>query len=333
MRRLFGAISIAAIFACATVTGAVAAPPFPHTIVLPGATSAEGIATAGGPTFYAGDAFAGDIYRGNLATGAVSRFIDAPAGRNALGIRMDEQDGLLFVAGGFTGQAYVYNLATGADIATFQFGTPPNSIINDVIVAGGAACVTDSVVPHIYRVPIVGPGSVGAFDPHGQRPSGRSDRRVQPQWDPSEPRRRDPDRRSHRRRSPGHGQSDDRRQCHDHRRERPKRRRDPRRGRSPVGCPELRQSDHRVSAVARPPVGDREEGDRRFRVRDPDDGRPLGRPAGRCQCEVRYWLPADGADLRRGGGQPLSDLGQTRCVPWRCTPSHCRGRMVPKRSP
>ena len=163
MRRLFGAISIAAIFACATVAGAVAAPPFPHTIVLPGATSAEGIATAGGPTFYAGDAFAGDIYRGNLATGAVSRFIDAPAGRNALGIRIDEQDGLLFVAGGFTGQAYVYDLATGADIATFQFGTPPNSIINDVIVAGGAAWFTDSVVPHIYRVPILGPGSVGAF--------------------------------------------------------------------------------------------------------------------------------------------------------------------------
>jgi sugar lactone lactonase YvrE len=163
MRRLVGAFSIAAILATATITGAAAAPPFPHTIVLPGATSAEGIATAGGPTFYAGDAFAGDIYRGNLATGAVSKFIDAPSGRNALGIRIDEQDGLLFVAGGFTGQAYVYDLATGADIATFQFGTPPGSIINDVIVAGGAAWFTDSVAPHIYRVPILGTGSVGAF--------------------------------------------------------------------------------------------------------------------------------------------------------------------------
>ena len=46
--------------------------------------------------------------------------------------------GLLFVAGGFTGQGYVYDLATGADIAVDQFGTPPGSIINDVIVAGGA---------------------------------------------------------------------------------------------------------------------------------------------------------------------------------------------------
>jgi len=162
MRRLFGALSIAAILASATITATTAAPPFPQKIVLTGAHSAEGIATAGGPTFYAGDLFAGDIYRGDLSTGAVSKFIAAPAGRNALGIRIDEDDGLLFVAGGFTGQAYVYDLATGADIATFQLGTPPNSIINDVIVAGGAAWFTDSVVPHLYRVPILGPGSVGA---------------------------------------------------------------------------------------------------------------------------------------------------------------------------
>ena len=142
---------------------ATAAHPFPGDIVLSGATSAEGIATAGGPTFYAGDLFGGDIFRGDLGTGAVSKFIDAPAGRNALGIRIDTENGLLFVAGGFTGQGYVYDLATGADIATFQFATPPGSIINDVIVAGGAAWFTDSAVPHLYRVPILGPGSVGAF--------------------------------------------------------------------------------------------------------------------------------------------------------------------------
>jgi sugar lactone lactonase YvrE len=143
--------------------GAVAGAPFPHTIVLPGATSAEGIATGSGSTFYAGDLFGGDIFRGNLRTGAVERFIDAPAGRNALGIRVDEQHGLLFVAGGFTGQGYVYDLATGAGIASFQFGTPPGSIINDVVVADGAAWFTDSVQAHIYRVPIVGDGAVGAF--------------------------------------------------------------------------------------------------------------------------------------------------------------------------
>lgn len=173
MRRRSGARSLAAtlvallaVFALlgATAGAAVAAPPFPHTIVLPGAASAEGIATGSGSTFYAGDLFAGDIFRGDLRTGAVARFIDAPAGRNALGIRVDQAHGLLFVAGGFTGQGYVYDLATGAGIASYQFGTPPGSIINDVIVAGGAAWFTDSAQPHLYRVPIAADGSVGAFE-------------------------------------------------------------------------------------------------------------------------------------------------------------------------
>ena len=164
MRRPLGILSIAAILALATAPAAGAAgAPFPHTITLPGATSAEGIATGEGSTFYAGDLFAGDIFRGDLRTGAVTKFIDNAPGRNALGLRVDEADGLLFVAGGFTGQGYVYDLATGADIAQFQFGTPPGSIINDVIVSDGAAWFTDSVQPHLYRVPITGAGSVGVF--------------------------------------------------------------------------------------------------------------------------------------------------------------------------
>jgi sugar lactone lactonase YvrE len=163
MKRLLAALALAPILALSIVAPATAAPPFPTSIVLPGATSAEGIATAGGPTFYAGDLFQGDIFRGDLRTGAVSVFRDAPAGRNALGIRVDVADDLLFVAGGFTGQGYAYDLTTGADVAVFQFGTPPSSIINDVIVSGGAAWFTDSVQPHLYRVPITGVGSVGAF--------------------------------------------------------------------------------------------------------------------------------------------------------------------------
>ena len=40
-------------------------------------------------------------------------FIDAPADRSALGLKADRRHGLLFVAGGFTGEAYVYDLRTG----------------------------------------------------------------------------------------------------------------------------------------------------------------------------------------------------------------------------
>jgi sugar lactone lactonase YvrE len=162
VKRIFGALTIAAILAGSAFAATVTAQPFPATITLPGATSAEGIATGAGSTFYAGDLFKGDIYRGDLRSGSVSLFIDAPDGRNALGLKADLDHGLLFVAGGFTGQGYVYDLRTGADVAQFQFGTPPNSIVNDVIVAGGAAWFTDSVQPNLYRVPINDDGSVGS---------------------------------------------------------------------------------------------------------------------------------------------------------------------------
>jgi hypothetical protein len=73
-------------------------------IVLPGASSAEGIAAGRGHTFYAGDLFQGDIFRGNIRRGTAEVFIDAPEGRMAVGMAADLRHGLLFVAGGFTGQ-------------------------------------------------------------------------------------------------------------------------------------------------------------------------------------------------------------------------------------
>jgi sugar lactone lactonase YvrE len=146
----------------AAFAGTVSAKPFPGVVALPGATSAEGIAAGPGSTFYAGDLFKGDIYRGNLRSGSASVFIHVPAGRMALGMKVDIPHNLLFVAGGFTGQAYVYDLATRATVAMFQLGNPaPDSIINDVIVAGGAAWFTDSAAPKLYRVPIGSDGSIG----------------------------------------------------------------------------------------------------------------------------------------------------------------------------
>jgi sugar lactone lactonase YvrE len=134
----------------------VSARQFPAVIVLPGARSAEGIATGRGSTFYAGDLFSGDIFRGDLRTGAVERFIHPPPGRMALGLKADVRHGLLFVAGGFTGQAYVYDLETGADLATFQLG----AFINDVVVTEDAAWFTDSALPRLYRIPVHPGGSV-----------------------------------------------------------------------------------------------------------------------------------------------------------------------------
>ncbi len=123
-------------------------------IVLPGASSAEGIATGRGATFYAGDLFRGDIFRGDLQRGTAELFIDAPDGRMALGMKVDVAHSLLFVAGGFTGQAYVYDTRTGATVATYQLGQPPNTIVNDVALTRRGAWFTDSQQAKLYFVPV-----------------------------------------------------------------------------------------------------------------------------------------------------------------------------------
>jgi sugar lactone lactonase YvrE len=142
----------------AIATPAAASPPT-KVIVLPGASSAEGIAAGRGSTFYAGDLFRGDIFRGDIRSGTAEPFIDAPTGRMALGMAVDLAHNLLFVAGGFTGQAYVYDIDTGATVATYQLDVPATSIINDVAVTNDGAWFTNSFQAKLYFVP-VGPTGV-----------------------------------------------------------------------------------------------------------------------------------------------------------------------------
>jgi len=131
-------------------------------IVLPGATSAEGIAAGRGTTFYAGDLFAGDIFRGDVQHGTAELFIDAPAGRQAVGMVADLAHELLFVAGGFTGQGYVYDTGTGSTVATYQFASSA-SVVNDVALTKDGAWFTDSVQAKLYFVPVSAAGVPGPF--------------------------------------------------------------------------------------------------------------------------------------------------------------------------
>jgi hypothetical protein len=151
--RAAAASAIAVLTALTVAAPAARADHSEFTITLPGATSAEGIASGGGSTFYAGDLFAGDIYRGDIQRGTAEKFIDNPPGRNALGLRVDLPDGLLFVAGGFDGRGYVYDLNTGATLASYQFSTAP-SVINDVALTPAGAWFTNSLQPVLYFVPI-----------------------------------------------------------------------------------------------------------------------------------------------------------------------------------
>lgn len=156
-------VPLALVAVVAALTGpATAAAQRTDLIVLPEATSAEGIAAGPGTTFYAGDLFAGDIFRGDIRRGTAKLFIDAPAGRMAVGMKADTRDGLLFVAGG-GGHAYVYNTRTRAAVADYTVGDAATTFVNDVAVTRRGAWFTDSLQPRLYFVPLDRHGNPGAL--------------------------------------------------------------------------------------------------------------------------------------------------------------------------
>jgi sugar lactone lactonase YvrE len=164
-RRALTALMSLLLVAIVAVLAMPAAAAPAEVIVLPGATSAEGIANGGGTTFYAGDLFAGDIFRGDVQRGTAELFIDVPAAaqRMAVGMTADLEHDLLFVAGGFTGQGYIYDTVTGATVASYQFGAANTSLINDVALTKDGAWFTDSFQARLYFVPVSEAGVPGAF--------------------------------------------------------------------------------------------------------------------------------------------------------------------------
>jgi len=89
-------------------------------------------------------------------------FIDAPAGRMAVGMAFDRRHDLLFVAGGFTGQAYVYDTRSGETVKSYDFVTDGTSLINDVTLTGSGAWFTDSTKAVLYFVEVSKTGELGA---------------------------------------------------------------------------------------------------------------------------------------------------------------------------
>ena len=148
----------------AAAGGSAAATPFPAQIVLPGASSAEGIAVGRGSTFFAGDLFQGDVFKGDLRSGEVELLVDAPSGRMAVGMDVDAGGRFLFVAGGLTGEAYVYDTTSGSEVAVFQLTDSAGTVVNDVVVTRDAAWFTDSAQPQLYRIPIRPGGVLGTAE-------------------------------------------------------------------------------------------------------------------------------------------------------------------------
>jgi sugar lactone lactonase YvrE len=129
---------------------------FPARIDLPDGFQPEGIAIAGQQA-YVGSIPTGSVWRGDLRAGRGAVFVNR-TGRAAIGVDVDR--GRIFVAGGTTGRAFVYNARTGADIATYQL-TSGSTFVNDVLVTRGAAWFTDSSNPVLYRIPLQRNGRPG----------------------------------------------------------------------------------------------------------------------------------------------------------------------------
>lgn len=70
---------------------------------------------------------------------------------------MDRRSNTLFVSGGTTGWAFIYDAGTGDEIASVQLTDAPATFINDVIVTRQAAYFTDSFNAALYKLPL-GPG-------------------------------------------------------------------------------------------------------------------------------------------------------------------------------
>ena len=130
----------------------------PDHIDLPNGWQPEGIAIKAN-SFYVGSIPTGRVWKGNLRTGQGAELVPN-RGRRAIGVEVDHRN-RLWVAGGPTGDGYVYNASTGADIAQFNFTDESATFVNDVVVTKRAAWFTDSMRAFLYKVPIGPNGALG----------------------------------------------------------------------------------------------------------------------------------------------------------------------------
>jgi hypothetical protein len=128
-------------------------------IQLPNGFQPEGIATSGS-FLYVGSIPTGAVYRADITTGVGSVLVPSQAGRAAIGVKLDGR-GRIFVAGGGTGKAFLYDATSGQDLAAYTLTQAQPTFINDVTLTGDAAWFTDSRNPVLYRVALPADGNLG----------------------------------------------------------------------------------------------------------------------------------------------------------------------------
>ncbi|HEX2156028.1 MAG TPA: superoxide dismutase [Actinomycetes bacterium] len=151
-RRLLVLLLMALVTLVPATAGAAT---FPDTIRLPDGWQPEGIAAGRGTSLYVGSIPTGAVWKGDARTGQGDVLVPPQEGRSAIGIKVDRRN-RLFVAGGATGRAFVYDAATGADLASYQLAPAGTAVtfVNDVVVTSKAAFFTDSRNQQLYVLPL-----------------------------------------------------------------------------------------------------------------------------------------------------------------------------------
>lgn len=112
--------------------------------------------------FYVGSVKHGTLFRGRVGDpSAISVFSPAGAGGRSMATGLSYRNGRLAVGGRQTGQIFVYDTATGRQLASLHNGRQgtDQTFLNDVAFApDGSAYVTDSVQPVLYRIVPEGEG-------------------------------------------------------------------------------------------------------------------------------------------------------------------------------
>jgi streptogramin lyase len=151
--------AIAGLFGLIAVAAATAAS-FPDVIPLPNGWRPEGIEAGRAHTLYVGSIPTGAVRQVDARTGDQFTLVQPSTGRSAIGIEYDRKHERLFVAGGGTGQAYVYDAETGAPIAAYTLTPTMPTFINDLVLTDDAVYLTESRRPWLYRLPLGGRGEL-----------------------------------------------------------------------------------------------------------------------------------------------------------------------------
>ena len=152
MKKRLAVLGIVLVAACVAAAVAVAGKG-PEKIALPDGFRPEGIAAGKGGSVYVGSIPTGQVLRIDTKTGTSTEAVPGRALHAAIGLKYDRQGDRLFVSGGPTGKAFVYDAGSGAELAAFQL-TPLGqaTFINDVVLTRTTAYFTDSRQPVIYAV-------------------------------------------------------------------------------------------------------------------------------------------------------------------------------------